>query len=151
MELTSEQIITLWFHYEEIAMHFNELIIQYRLQLMGGVGAIGVLASYLTIQYNEVSPIGKIWAITSALTLILVFGAAILDIFYYSRLLDGAVEELIQFEKSHSSINMSTRIAATVDGGARYAVCIWYATVIIPLVLFTVWSWFYGPDKIGGS
>jgi hypothetical protein len=31
-------VIDLWFHYEQVAMHFNELIMQYRLQLMGARG-----------------------------------------------------------------------------------------------------------------
>ena len=47
MELEPDQVIALWFHYEKIAMHFNQLIIQYRLQLMGGAGAIGAVAAFL--------------------------------------------------------------------------------------------------------
>ena len=44
---TTEEVIKLWFHYEQIAMHFNDLIIQYRLQLMGGAGAIGTFYFFL--------------------------------------------------------------------------------------------------------
>jgi hypothetical protein len=41
-------VVQLWKHYEDIAMHFNELIIDYRLQLMGGTGVLGTVAGHLS-------------------------------------------------------------------------------------------------------
>ncbi len=93
MELTNEQIVDLWFHYEEIAMHFNELIIQYRLQLMGGAGAIGAISSYLIGSKVE-DPQQHRWLrfLVSFMLLVLITAAAALDLFYYNRLLLASVE-----------------------------------------------------------
>src|SRR5438094_78343 len=44
---TPPDTVTLWHYYEEIAMHFNSLIMQFRLEVIGGAGALGTLASYL--------------------------------------------------------------------------------------------------------
>ena len=92
-----EQAITLWFHYETVAMHFNELIIQYRLQLMAGIGAIGAIAGYLVgSKVAEESDRHKLRAFISAGLLIILVAAAYLDLFYYNELLRGAVDALLE-------------------------------------------------------
>ena len=139
MELTPAQV-SLWFHYEEIAMHFNELIIQYRLQLMGGTGAIGAVAAYLIVGKADAAVRSLLQVLISCLMFILLFAAAFLDLFYYSKLLDGAVVALLEFEKIHPEINMSTYISAEVQNWAKPAIWIWYAAIIVPLGIFAGWS-----------
>ncbi len=139
MELTSAQV-DLWFHYEEIAMHFNELIIQYRLQLMGGTGAIGAVAAYLILGKEDVVLRSSLRVLFSCLMLILLVAAAFLDLFYYNKLLDGAVVALLEFEKNHPEINMSTYIHAEVQNWAKPAIWLWYAAIIVPLGIFAGFS-----------
>ena len=105
MELTTDQAINLWWHYEEIAMHFNQLIIEYRLQLMGGAGAIGALASYFVGSHiQELEQKHAIRAYISLIILVLLFAAMLLDILYYDNLLQGAVDALVKFESEHPEI-----------------------------------------------
>ncbi|MCH8287088.1 hypothetical protein IIB79_11275 [candidate division KSB1 bacterium] len=77
MELTPAQV-DLWFHYEEIAMHFNELLIQYRLQLMGGTGAIVTVAAYLILGKEKVAHRNRMLWLISFLMFILLIAAAFL-------------------------------------------------------------------------
>lgn len=140
MVLTPDEQIDLWFHYEEIAMHFNQLIIQYRLQLMGGVGAIGAVAGYLIAEKTGVANRPGLRLVVSSMLLMLVFAAAYLDIYYYNQLLVGAVDALLEFEQDNSSINMSTRIHEAVENWPYPVIHLWYGAIIVPLGGFVIWS-----------
>lgn len=134
--------IDLWFHYEEVAMHFNSLIMQYRLQLMGGIGVIGTLSGYLigekvTSHYHR----HMLRALVSAGLLILIFAAATLDLYYYNELLRGAVDALLEIEKEHKELNLSTSIKARFPHGATTIIKYVYALIILPMLAFVVWSW----------
>ena len=136
--------LQLWFHYEEIAMHFNQLIIQYRLQLMAGIGAIGAVSGYLISSKDTISPDmrHKYIACVSAGLLFILAAAATLDLFYYNELLLGAVKALLELERQHKGLNMSTYISGQFSNNSSYAVYGAYALVILPLFIFTLWSWY---------
>ena len=132
--------IQLWYHYEEIAMHFNTLIMQYRLQLMGGLGAIGTVASYLVgSKVPDERQHDWLRFTVSAGILVLLAAAASLDVFYYNQLLRGAVDELLEFEKLHPGIGMSTKIEGTVGAGRD---TIWwvYGALLSVLAVFVIGS-----------
>jgi len=148
------EVIQLWFHYEEVAMHFNELIMQYRLQLMGGIGATGALSGYL-IGGKVEDPERRRWlrALVSSILLLLFCAAATLDIFYYNELLQGAVDALIALEARYPSINMSTLIAKRVACRGVIPIYVSYALLFLGLAAFTFWSWWSfvkgrGVDKV---
>ena len=157
MDQINPDVVQLWFHYEEIAMHFNELIIQYRLQLMGGAGVIGVLSGYLVGEkVTDISLQHKLRAFISTGILILILAAAYLDVFYYNQLLRGAVDAIIKFENEYPYLYMSTSIKSKFcDSGtlcdysnATLRIIIAYCIVIVPILGFTVWSWMtYKYDK----
>jgi hypothetical protein len=63
-----------------------------------------------------------------------------LDLFYYHQLLRGAVDALLDFEKDHPTIQMSTRIEARVGRGSD-VVWLVYGLMRFVLSVFTVWSW----------
>lgn len=136
------ETVAVWRHYEEIAMHFNSLIMQFRLQVIGGAGAIGTLASYL-IGEKVTNPDQHDWlrALISSGLWVLILSAAILDMCYYDRLLRGAVKALIDFEKKHPEIQMSTRIEETVGHG-KHAPKYAYALMLCLLFAFTSWAWY---------
>lgn len=138
----TDQEMQLWYHYEEIAMHFNQLIIQYRLQLMGGAGAIGALASYLIGSKVDDAYRRHFLRFGVAVgMLLIIFAAAVLDICYYDKLLQGAVDALLQFEEEHPEIYMSTKIRDRVGGTGESIIIFVYSLVIIPIGLFAIWSW----------
>lgn len=141
MEL--EQAIELWWHYEEIAMHFNELIIQYRLQILGGTGGLLALFSFLV---NSTTDDHKkrirIRPYISLVFLVIFSAAAVLDVYYYSKLLSGAVEVIVDLESKHPELNMSTHIKSKFGAdGATGLIKGVYFIVWTPLAFFTLKFW----------
>ncbi len=147
MELTNSEVINLWWHYEEIAMHFNELIIQYRLQVMAGAGVIGTVSSYIVAEkIKNPADKHKVRAIISLMLLTLIISAAFLDLAYYNELLRGSVKALIRFENSYDFLYMSSEISSEFKFFKFYIpsyviVGLVYSIIILPLLLFTNRSW----------
>ena len=131
-------------------MHFNSLIIQFRLQLIGGAGALGTLAALIGSKITD--PTDRRWVITIAqlALLALIIPAAALDLFYYNRLLRGAVAALLEFERNHPGINMSTRIDESAGCG-KYIAWAAYGWMVLMLVLASAWSWRHQPTKADAS
>ncbi len=134
--------IDLWYHYEEVAMHFNNLIMQYRLQLMGGIGVIGTVSGYLvgekvTDHYRR----HMLRALVSSGLLILIVAAVSLDLYYYNELLRGTVDALLKIEEKYEELNLSTSIKARFPHGATTLIKYVYTLIILPLIAFVVWSW----------
>lgn len=140
MEPTSFDVVTLWYRYEEIAMHFNNLLMQFRLQLIGGVGAIGTIATYL-IGGKVDDVVQRAWlrTVLAGGLLVLILAAAIIDVWYYSRLLEGTVATLIDLEAKHPEIQLSTKIEETVGHG-KHAIRYSYGLMLLTLFLFALWS-----------
>jgi hypothetical protein len=133
--------IALWFHYEEIAMHFNGLIMQFRLQLIGGAGALGTAATYL-IGGKIKSARQRRWlrTVVASGLLVLIVTAAMLDLVYYKQLLQGAVDALLAFERQHPEIQLSTQIEFRVGAG-KDVVYYAYGLMVAALLSFAIWSW----------
>jgi hypothetical protein len=141
MPVPNKDFVDLWYRYEEIAMHFNSLLIQFRLQLLGGIGAIGTVGGYLVgSKTQDRKEQAQLRLLVSAALLLLVVAAATIDLFYYNRLLRGAVDVIIDLEKKTNSLYMSRHIEDRVAGGEW---AIWWCYVLIVTVLsgFTWWSW----------
>ena len=119
---------------------------------MGGVGVIGALSGYLIGSKVESEIIRhKLRALVSTGLLILFMAACYLDIYYYNELLRGAVDALIKLEAEHKEIYMSTYIEARFPDSATARIYITYSLVFIPLIGFTLWSWYtYGKGKNDG-
>lgn len=104
------------FHYwrecEDVAMHFNELLIRFRLQALAATAAAGGLVGVITRSDDMIH-----WETLGAGLLGLScfwLAAAFIDFFYYHRLLRGAVRELRRIEKqSDGMMSLSTRIEET--------------------------------------
>jgi len=142
MQLNYNEAVSLWWHYEQIAMHFNELIIQYRLQLMGGAGAIGTLATYVIGSKVSIPERRHtIRAYVTTVIFVLLTAAAALDVFYYDKLLHGAVDAFLLLEKSHPEIIMSTRIDQEFPNHGYDVIYFVYGIILIPLFIFTFWPW----------
>lgn len=109
----------LWAKYEDIAMHFNDLLMRLRSQSLAGIAAISTLVGIFT--KSQVADIRIDWMIALCMfTGASLFWVAIwcIDFLYYNRLLLGAVAALRQLENEIQSgrvpteINMSTYIEA---------------------------------------
>ena len=106
----------LWAKYEDIAMHFNDLLMRLRSQSLAGIAAVSTLVGLFTKQTGTDVQMG--WLVAEALfAAMAIFWIAIwcLDMLYYNRLLIGAVTALKELESQTTgetdfkgSINMST-------------------------------------------
>lgn len=116
MSEATPDIQMLWAKYEDIAMHFNDLLMRLRSQSLAGIAAVSTLVGMFT--KTGVTEAKVEWmAATAIFVAMFFFWIAIfcLDIFYYSRLLVGAVSAITELESKSASgaaigINMSTLI-----------------------------------------
>jgi hypothetical protein len=116
------ELFTVWKEYEQVAMHFNDLIIRLRSQSLGGVAALAAIAG--VIARGDVPQQLRREILAGVFTLLSVFWVAIwiLDFTYYNRLLVGAVRALLEIEEFSKStgaslpLNLSTRIEEAVRG-----------------------------------
>jgi hypothetical protein len=113
LHLEPEAIIKVWSKYEDVAMHFNDLLMRVRTQALGAVAGILAIAGFL-IEPTTSNNKGSSWqliflgSIALLVSWLLVF---FLDLFYYSRLLWGAVDALLEIEDATGgAIVLSTRI-----------------------------------------
>ena len=115
-------IFDVWDRYENIAMHFNDLLIKLRTQAIAGVAAITTILAIVT----KAVGVGELtWEIIAGVFFFLsLFWVAIwiLDFKYYNRLLIGAVDALLEIEdlsKKQSFVNclnLSHKVEDAVAG-----------------------------------
>ena len=118
---TAVDVQRLWEKYEGIAMHFNDLLIRLRTQSLAGVAAVSAVVGIFSKE--GLGDVKLDWDIAQAIFFAMIwFWIAIwcLDIGYYNRLLNGAVNEIVRLEKSTRStfdgeIKMSQSIEAQFD------------------------------------
>jgi len=113
----------LWEKHEDVAMHFNDLIMRLRTQALAGVAAIAALVGIFAKE--NANEMRYSWEIAA----LVFFGLACfwiaiwcLDFGYYNKLLSGAVASLKALEDASkkgsriTSINLSTIIEDVVQG-----------------------------------
>lgn len=118
----SLSIFRVWKEYEQIAMHFNELLIQLRMRALGGVAAITALVSFLS--KGDTSADFRWGIVAAVLSVLAIVWAAIwiIDAKYYTRLLLGSVRAVLEVEVisrkaiTITGLQMSHRIKETVEG-----------------------------------
>jgi hypothetical protein len=118
-EESEKYYFKLWKSYEDVAMHFNDLIIRLRIQSIGGIAALAaILGIFLNDGSGNSSNSFNYCIASVALFVLMMFwvGIFILDIFYYNRLLEGAVNAILELEQSKDefaekkNIRLSTNI-----------------------------------------
>ncbi len=115
-------IFKVWGKYENIAMHFNDLLIKLRTQAIGGVAAIATIVAVIS---KGAAGSSFNWEIMAGVFFFLiVFWVAVwvLDFKYYNRLLLGAVDALLEIEDQSKTsthlkeLNLSHKIEDAVAG-----------------------------------
>jgi hypothetical protein len=110
-QATDDQRFKRWEKYEEVAMHFNDLILRLRVQALGGITAV-VALSGIAVNFAARPATSEQWDVIFGTLVFLIAGwsaIAILDLCYYHTLLLGAVDALLEIEES-SDIILSSRI-----------------------------------------
>jgi hypothetical protein len=112
--------VDLWHKSEQVAMHFNDLILNFRLKAVGAITvAGGLIGTVLLTKADGPPPRFNFIAFAIAMAfLCMVWGGIwIIDACYYQRLLRGAVRDAIRLEKmSGNLIQLSTLIEKDVEG-----------------------------------
>jgi hypothetical protein len=142
MAVPNSDTVALWWHYEELAMHFTGLIMQFRVQVLGGAGAIGVFAGYLinSHQIKQEHLRERLRAVVAVGLWVLILAAAVWDLFYYRLLLEGAVKAIIDLERKYPDIQISTEIERAVGRG-KWVIFPVYALLLVTLGIFAFRSW----------
>ena len=107
-----------WKSYEDIAMHFNDLIIRLRIQSIGGLAALAIILGIFLQKDNKNSEAFKCVLAMVALVFLIICWKAIwkLDMEYYDRLLEGSVNAILELENNKKvfledkHIDLSTNI-----------------------------------------
>jgi hypothetical protein len=92
---TAEELqLQAWEKHQDVAMHFNELIMRWRLQAIGGLAGFVTLAGFVV---GDTTSLHVRYRAMLILTTVIAFAwlaVGAIDLFYYSRLLQGAVVPL---------------------------------------------------------
>lgn len=154
MEQIPEQLVQLWIKYEEITMHFNDLLIKLRTQALGGVATIVTAAGFLASRQTATSTAEE-WEAVALVSVLLLVGwitVWLIDVCYYSRLLRGAVVALLDIEKkTKGAIDFSQTVEKVVrktkqvsledlERGSGWQVKLFYIPVGTFLTAVACWS-----------
>jgi hypothetical protein len=134
-----DDVFKLWSKYEDTAMHFNDLLIRLRVQVLGGVTLSGTLAATLLKEQNSDS-------LRYVFLLFLVGWIAVwvLDMGYYNRLLSGAVDGIIELEDKFPEFQLSTKIKKSVNESWSKAngVMYFYSTIFAGLIIISTFLFY---------
>ncbi len=152
LNFSESSTFVLWSKYEDVAMHFNDLIMKLRTQALAGLAGV-VTVSGLAVSFTGKSVTATEWEVlfgTSAFLSLAWLALFILDLGYYNRLLSGAVkaihahEDLTQNAPPIEKIILSRRISDSAKYHTWF-ICGFYLLVFVGLcagdaVTFQKWS-----------
>jgi hypothetical protein len=134
----------LWWKYQQVAMHFNQLIIQFRVQALGGLVAASTAAGvFLGSKGLKLHDRNRVLRHAFTLLLFVWVAIAVLDLFYYQLLLKGAVKALVDYEKD-CPFQLSTYIERAAGPGHRWweSRSTWYYSLSgLPILLYVGLKW----------
>jgi hypothetical protein len=117
----------LWEKYQNIAIHFNDLIIRLRTQALAAVAALSTLVGIFA--KTDLGNFTYTWEIAGFVFAALAFfwvAIWILDFAYYNQLLIGAIAALLELEKESetrenvSRIRFSTLVEESLSTGLEF-------------------------------
>lgn len=132
-------IFTVWKEYEAVAIHFNEIILKLRFQALGGVAALSALIGVVLKATLMPEHLWPVLSVSFAVLCIFWVALAILDIFYYNRLLLGTVDAILRLEdesgaqQKYDRLELSTEIKRNVEGVGTKK---WRASLRGPLAFY---------------
>jgi hypothetical protein len=113
-------LLEAWEKHENIAMHFNDLILRIRTQALGALAAVITVGSVLL---RQIPPEQKFpWTLLAVVLAALLFSWVaiwLLHFLYYNRLLMGAIDSILALEDAINKdgkieLNMSHKIEDSV-------------------------------------
>ena len=134
-------LIPLWTKYEDVAMHFNDLIMRWRLQAIGGLAGLLTLAGFVVGDASTLLVRYRAMLILSGVLAFGWVGVACIDLFYYRRLLQGAVDAILDLEsRTGGRILLSTQIEDRARRGSDVMPWVFYSLGLIPVLGIIGWA-----------
>lgn len=115
-EENREELMEAWKTSEDVAMHFNVLLLGFRLKAIVGI-ALGAVVS-IGFKFDQLADRVPVYSLVAGLAVIWHLVWAV-DFLYYYRLLAGAIDELIRLERRLGNVHLSHLIERRVWGGGR--------------------------------
>jgi len=112
----TQTLLALWTKYEDVAMHFNDLVMRLRLQSIAGIAAVSTLVGLF--KGGGVANVYMDWLVaTGIFAAMAFFWVAIfcLDYFYYNRLLLGAIEAILELEKKSNACDIKITLSTKIE------------------------------------
>ena len=135
-----DRIVQVWMHYEQVAMHFNDLMMRWRLQAIGGMATLVTLAGFVVGDAPDLGSRYRAMLMLAGLFTLVWIGVALIDLAYYRRLLTGAVRALLDLEARTADLKLSTKIEAIAENPAKWGPYAFYLSGFIPLVGIVIWA-----------
>ena len=140
-----------WAKAEDVAIHFNELIMNFRLKAVGAITlAAGLVGTVLVNRSGEAVPRANYIAFALGMWFLAVVWLAILclDLGYYHRLLLGAVDEVLRLEAaSGGRLQLSTRIKKKTERADSLARSAFYVLPLVAMITAGVVAWHFAPAQ----
>ena len=133
-------VIDLWKKYEDVAMHFNDLIMRWRLQAIGGLAGLVTLAGFVVGDAATLAVRYRAMVILSGVLSFAWIGVGLIDLFYYRRLLQGAVRAILLIERDNPRIALSTLIENEAASASTVAPWVFYGCGLVPLLTIMIWA-----------
>lgn len=133
-------LFEVWAKYEDIAMHFNDLILRVRFQALAGVAALGAGVGIVLDRLGDTPTRWTLMALVFGVLALLWLALAALDFFYYNRLLLGAVDAILKLEEASSTtttvdrLELSTLIKQEVEHSWKR----WRKSLRGPLLFYSI-------------
>lgn len=146
-----------WLKAEEVAVHFNELIMNFRLKAVGAITLAGGLVGTVLLNKGDVPPPRiNYFSFALAMWFLAVVWIAILwlDLGYYHRLLLGAVAEAIRIEKVIGDrCQLSTSIKESAEEGPSDSIAraAFYVLPLVVMVAAGCVAWHYAPTATSST
>ena len=121
-------------------MHFNDLLMRWRLQAIGGLAGLVTLAGFVVGDAATLAVRYRAMLILSGVLAFAWVGVALIDLFYYRRLLQGAVNALLAIEKENPRITLSTAIEHEASSASTVTPWVFYVCGLIPLLAIIGWA-----------
>src|SRR5687767_14927834 len=96
-------VFEVWDKYEEITMHFNDLLMKLRTQALAAVAALATIVGIFAKAGADALTSWLMVAFAFAILIIFWIAIWLIDFLYYNRLLIGAVASLLELEANSKS------------------------------------------------
>lgn len=105
-----ESKFEIWKEHEAIAMHFNDLIIQLRTRALAGIGVIAAIVGFTAKGSGTEEFKWELLSGSFYFLAVVWFAIFLLDYCYYTRMLMGAVNEVIRLEETEGDFDIKMSI-----------------------------------------